>query len=120
MTSVERTEEGFVIEARLLAEVFNVTADEVREKMRDGAITSRCEAGIGIDEGRWRLTFHHGDRACRFTVDAAGTVLSRATFPVQTRAKGPTPTSARSPVKNTRTPGRSPETSRRPGITRSR
>ncbi len=92
MTAVERTEEGFVIEARLLAKVFKVTEEEVREKMRDGAITSRCETGIGEDAGRWRLTFRHGSLACRFILDATGAVMSRATFPIRTRARAPSPT----------------------------
>ncbi len=83
MTAVERTEEGFVVEARLLADVFKLTEDEIRMKMRNGAITSRCEEGQGSDAGRWRLTFHRGDRACRFIVDQTGAVMTRASFPIR-------------------------------------
>ena len=85
MTRVERTEAGFVVDADLLAAAFHLPAASVRALMRDGRITSRCEAGVGEDEGRWRLTFYHGERVCRLTVDADGTLLGRATFPAPTR-----------------------------------
>jgi hypothetical protein len=81
MSAVERTADGFVVDASLLAEVFRLPEAEVRARMRDGRITSRCETGSGSDAGRWRLTFFHDARACRLTVDAEGRVLGRATFP---------------------------------------
>ncbi|WP_370654167.1 DUF6522 family protein [Pseudotabrizicola sp.] len=37
------------------------------------------------DAGCWRLTFYHLNRACRFIVDAEGTVLKSVRFPVKTR-----------------------------------
>ncbi len=86
MTSVERTAGDFVIDARLLAEAFNLTEDEIRVRMREGSITSLCEAGVDEDAGSWRLTFYHGDRACRFIVDSECTVRKRTTFPVKSRA----------------------------------
>lgn len=89
MTAVERAAGDFVIEARLLAEAFDLTEDEIRQRMRDGGITSRCEVGLDEDAGRWRLTFHHGDRACRFIVDGAGTVLKTVTFPIKSRPQTP-------------------------------
>lgn len=81
MTAIRREGEGFVVEARLLAEVFGLGEDAVRAQMRDGRITSRCERGEAEDAGRWRLTFQSGTRACRFIVDAEGRILSRARFP---------------------------------------
>jgi hypothetical protein len=84
MTTVERTAEDFVIDAALLAEAFGLSQDEIRTGMRMRLITSRCEAGVDEDAGRWRLTFLHGGRACRFIVDAGGNILTRATFPVRT------------------------------------
>lgn len=87
MTQIRREGEGFVVEAALLCDVFGLAEDEVRARMRDGAITTRCETGVDEDSGRWRLTFVHGDRACRFIVDDAGTILRRVTFPV--RPAGP-------------------------------
>jgi hypothetical protein len=83
--AVERGAGGFVVEARLLAEAFRLREGEVRALMREGRITSRCEAGEGADAGRWRLTFFHGERACRITVDAEGRVLGRATLPAAGR-----------------------------------
>ncbi|WP_099827496.1 DUF6522 family protein [Oceaniglobus indicus] len=85
MTAIERNADDFVVDAALLAEAFGLSEDQVKTRMRDGAITSRCEAGIDEDAGRWRLTFHHGDRACRFIVDDAGKVMTRATFPITAR-----------------------------------
>lgn len=85
---VERAGEGFVVDAGLLAEVFGLVPEEVRVRMQDGRITSRCETGVGEDAGRWRLTFYHGGRACRITVDASGAVLGRATIPAPRIGRG--------------------------------
>jgi hypothetical protein len=71
MTAVERKAEDFVIDATLLAEAFGLSQDEIKARMRNGAITSRCEACVDEDAGLWRFTFHRGDRACRFIVDEA-------------------------------------------------
>jgi hypothetical protein len=90
MTTVDRKDEGFVIDAALLADAFGLSQEDIKARMRDGAITSRCEAGIDEDTGRWRLTFHHGSRACRFIVDGEGAVLTRETFPIRTRPLKPT------------------------------
>lgn len=84
MTTVERKAGDFVIDAVLLVDAFGLSQDEIRERMKDSRITSRCEVGVGDDAGRWRLTFHHEDRACRFIVDEAGSILKRATFPIRT------------------------------------
>ena len=84
MTEVERSGDGFVVSAHVLADTFGLTQEEVRDKMRSGAITSRSETGVGDDEG-WRLTFHHEGRALRLIVDDQGTVLKRASFPIRIR-----------------------------------
>jgi hypothetical protein len=83
MTKVERDGAGFVVSAALLAEAFKMTEDDVRLAMREGTMTSRCEVGQGADDGRWRLTFRHAGRACRFTLDACGTILATSRFPVR-------------------------------------
>jgi hypothetical protein len=85
MTRIERDGAGFVVQAALLAEAFGMTEAAVRAAMRDGHLTSLCEAGVEADLGRWRLTFRHADRACRFTVDAEGTILASSRFPVRPR-----------------------------------
>jgi hypothetical protein len=86
MTEVTREGDTFVIEAPVLAAALGLTEDAVRAGMRDGAITSRCETGLDADAGRWRLTFHHEGRACRFVVDAGGNILTRASFPIRKAA----------------------------------
>lgn len=85
MTAIERDGDGFAVDATLLAEALGLTPAQVKERMRDGRITSRCEAGVDEDSGRWRLTFHHGSKACRFIVDDSGRLLTRASFPVRPR-----------------------------------
>ncbi|MEZ5900989.1 MAG: DUF6522 family protein [Hyphomicrobiaceae bacterium] len=85
MTEVERSGDGFVVTARVLAEAFGLTEEGVRDKMRSGTITSRSETGVGDDEGRYRLTFHYEGRALRLVVDDRGTVLKRAAFPIRIR-----------------------------------
>jgi hypothetical protein len=86
VTRVERDGEGFVVDAALVAEILGIGLVEVREGMRSGAITTRCETGEGADAGRWRLTFHHGGVARRLVVDGSGTVLRRSAFPAPARA----------------------------------
>lgn len=90
MNRIERDGEGFVIPAALLAEAFTITEDDVRLAMRDGSLTSRCEAGEGDDSGRWRLTFRFANRACRFTFDATGAILNRSRFPVRSAPRAAT------------------------------
>ncbi|WP_111734479.1 DUF6522 family protein [Roseovarius amoyensis] len=85
MNAVTRDGDGFVVDAALLAEIFGLSEAGVRRGMRDGAITSRCETGTGSDAGRWRLTFTHGGRTCRLTVDEHGKVLFRASYDVSRR-----------------------------------
>lgn len=93
MTSVERDGAGFVVDAGLLAEAFGLSEGAVPALMKEGQITSRCEAGVDGDAGTFRLTFFHAGRACRFTVDAAGAIVRRATFDRQSRptARGALP-----------------------------
>lgn len=86
MTQVERDGSGFVVPATLLAQACKLTEDRIRQAMRDGSLTSVCETGVDADAGRWRLTFRHAGRACRFTVDEAGTILSTSRFPVRVRS----------------------------------
>jgi len=80
MSEIQRDRDGFVVDATLLAEAFGLSEAEIRRGLGDGSITSRCETGLGADEGRWRLVFRHGGRTCRIVVDATGTVMTRACF----------------------------------------
>lgn len=85
MTQVERDGSDFVVPAALLAAAFRLTEAQLQQAMRDGTLTSVCEAGVDSDAGRWRLTFRHTSRICRFTVDETGRVLSTARFPAPSR-----------------------------------
>ena len=80
MTDVARDGDGFVVDATILSVAFGRSAPEIRARMQDGRITSRCETGSGEDAGRWRLTFFHEGRALRLTVNARGEVLKRSMF----------------------------------------
>lgn len=85
MNDVERQDDGFVVDAGIVAAAFAIPASEVQTLMRKGAITTISETGQGEDEGRWRLTFRYGARALRLTVDGTGTILARSTYPVPSR-----------------------------------
>lgn len=64
MTQIEPGEDGFVVDAGILADAFGVEAAEIRNFMQSGAITTRCETGMDEDEGRWRLVFSYGEWHC--------------------------------------------------------
>lgn len=81
MSGITVTAQGFEVDADLIAAAFGLDPAQLQEKMRAGDVTSLCEKGEDDDAGRFRLTFMHGGRALRLTVDAQGRVLSRATFP---------------------------------------
>ena len=63
------------IDAADLAALLNLTPEEVRQRMRDGKITSKLEIGEGEDAGKVRLHFFHNDMRLRLTCSRDGTVL---------------------------------------------
>ena len=69
---------GIEIDAGIIAEGLGLDPAVLREHMREGRITSRCERGIGEDDGRWRLTFFSSTRRLRLVVDAAGRIEQRS------------------------------------------
>lgn len=69
---------GFEIDAADLGALLGLPVEEVRGLMRAGRITSRVERGEGTDAGRFRVTFTHGPRRVRLTLDGEGTVLQRS------------------------------------------
>lgn len=91
MSSIMRDGDDFIVDAELIGEIFGLSTDEVQARMRSGDITSVCEAGEAEDEGRWRLTFRHADKACRLVIDEKGTLLQRVSFAI--RPPGETPAS---------------------------
>jgi Family of unknown function (DUF6522) len=66
------------VAAELIAEGLGVSLAKMRGLMCAGAITSRCESGIGDDAGRHRLTFFCGARRFRLIVDGEGRVIRRS------------------------------------------
>lgn len=88
MTSVEIGDDGFIVDAEIIADAFGVDASAVQRLMQSEQITSRCEKGVDEDEGRWRLTFSHNDRAFRLTVDENGQILSQARFDAPRQSNG--------------------------------
>lgn len=82
MSGVERDGDRFVLEAQVVARAFGLSPEETRRRMREGQITSLCEAGEEEHAGRWRLTFRHQGRALRLVVDEKGEILNRSTFPI--------------------------------------
>lgn len=65
------------VDAALLGDLLDVAAEEVPALMRSHAITSLCERGTGVDEGRFRLSFFYRNRRARLHLDAAGCILRR-------------------------------------------
>ncbi|MDX5360031.1 MAG: DUF6522 family protein [Alphaproteobacteria bacterium] len=88
MTLLERDGDTFIVDARAVADGLGLAADDLPRLVREGAVTTRCEAGVGEDAGRWRITFVHAGRACRLTVDSEGRIVRRASFPVRTHRVG--------------------------------
>ncbi|WP_020040111.1 DUF6522 family protein [Salipiger mucosus] len=86
MDEISKTGNGFVVDASVIARAFRITAEQVRDDMHSGRISSRTEIGVDKDEGRWRMTFYRGERAFRLVVDAEGQVLTRGSFPVTPRS----------------------------------
>ncbi|WP_322866381.1 DUF6522 family protein [Aquicoccus sp. G2-2] len=66
------------IDAEIVARTLKITPQDLRDRMRDGTITSQFERGEGSDEGRVRLTFYSATHRARIIADTAGTVLSRS------------------------------------------
>lgn len=80
MTAIETGDDGFVVDAEIIAEALGIAASEIQGLIRSNVISSRCEKGVGEDEGFWRLTFFHSNRAFRLTVGNNTQILSRARF----------------------------------------
>jgi hypothetical protein len=75
---LDPTDDGFAIDAADLGALLGLPVEAVRGLMREGRITSRFERGEGADAGRYRLTFTHGRRRVRLTLDGDGSVLQQS------------------------------------------
>lgn len=68
----------FRVDATVVAEGLGIDPATVLDAMRQGRITSICERGVDEDAGRNRLTFFHGSRRFRLTIDENGKILERS------------------------------------------
>ena len=78
MPKIEVAEGSFEVDAVTIASGLDVDPSAIPALMKAGAITSTCERGEGVDAGRYRLTFFHGDQRFRITVDDRGNILQSA------------------------------------------
>jgi hypothetical protein len=72
--------DGIEVDATIIAEGMGVPPQDVLERVRSGAITTRCEKGVDEDEGRYRLTFLSRSRRLQLIVDMAGKILQRSSI----------------------------------------
>jgi hypothetical protein len=70
-------DDGIEVDATVIAEGMGIQPQEVLERLRFGAITTRCEKGMDEDEGRYRLTFLSQSRRLQLIVDVSGKILKR-------------------------------------------
>jgi hypothetical protein len=85
---LDPTRDGFAIDAADLGALLDLPVEAVRGLMRDGRITSRFERGEGVDAGRFRVTFTHGRRRVRLTLDGDGRVLQQSRVTATPPPKG--------------------------------
>lgn len=76
MTQIAFVDDVIEIEADVLAKAFRIDADDLKQGMRDGTITSRVERGEDEDAGKVRLTFFAPSRRVRVTADENGKILT--------------------------------------------
>ena len=75
---LDRSEQGFLIDALLLGELLDLPPSGVQALMRDNKITSLCERGEGEHAGQYRLTFFYKGRRARLSIDESGMVIRRS------------------------------------------
>ncbi len=76
MSEIEFSEDMIQINAEIVAKAFRINSDELKQRMRDGTITSQSEHGTDEDAGKIRLTFFSADRRVRVTADDNGNLLT--------------------------------------------
>lgn len=76
MSDIEIGPDLVQIDAEIVAQALNLDPQDLRDRMRDGTVTSRYEVGDGEDAGRVRLTFFSDTRRARITADSTGKVLT--------------------------------------------
>jgi hypothetical protein len=72
--AVEYQDGEFLIDADLLAKLFELPASDIPVLMRRREITSICERGVEDDDGKFHLTFFYQNRRAQLTTDQMGGV----------------------------------------------
>jgi hypothetical protein len=78
--TIELGEGTVQVDATLIATGLALDPAVLKQRMRQGLITSLCEQGVDEDAGRYRLTFFSSNRRFRIIVDDCGRVLHRFTL----------------------------------------
>lgn len=94
MAMIEFEDGAIQVEVAIVAKGLGIEPSLVRERMRDGKITTLCERGIDDDEGHHRLSFFSENRRFRLVVDEEGDVIQRSSIDFGDRGLPP---SARRP-----------------------
>ncbi|MCZ7675659.1 MAG: DUF6522 family protein [Roseovarius sp.] len=76
MTTIEFQNGTVEVDAGILARAFRIGTDDLKRRMREGTITSRCERGEGTDAGRMRLSFYSPDRRVQVIAEESGRILT--------------------------------------------
>jgi hypothetical protein len=66
------------IDASTVARGLGLPVDDFRRLMDARHITMLCERGVGEDAGRYRATYHYGQRRLQLVVDTDGHILATA------------------------------------------
>jgi Family of unknown function (DUF6522) len=70
--AITQSEDGFVVEAELIAEGLGLSPDAFWREMRRGIVYGVVERGEGEDAGRTRLTFRYRVRSWSVTLEDKG------------------------------------------------
>ncbi len=84
--TVDVEDDGFMVNAALVAQLLDVPASDVPVLMREGRVTSLCEKGVGEHANQFRLTFFHGNRRACVRVDPSGRILARSVIDFASKA----------------------------------
>jgi hypothetical protein len=85
---VEIVDGSFVVDAALIGKLLHVADADVQALLLSRAITSICEAGVGTDQGTFRLNFFHQTRRAILRIDATGRVLQSSVIDFGKRPAG--------------------------------
>jgi hypothetical protein len=79
MDGITRDRDTTSVDATVIADALGLSPVQVLEQLRSRRIAAIFERGIDEDEDLCRLTFFHGNRRVRLTVDKQGAVVERST-----------------------------------------